>query len=454
MRISNNCFLVGIQLGKNNVMKICGLNVVGLFGLYDYSISFKDSEDNFTIITSPNGYGKTTILKIINSLDVKRLYYLYLLKFTSIEVSFDDESVLSLQEINSNNADELDSDIAKNRRLGLSMRWLIEGNEICRFEYKQDDIYKAKDYAVRQMPMRSVYSKDVLKEEDFTYGELGEALNSRIAKIQGQEQFLLQLATLQINLIEANRIYPEIFNTFGIQKRNDPPIIHIIEELRDKLSNATNGFLNKVQQLDSEFIEILLKEEVEKIDREKYESKAAYLTEKISELANYGLARRQTIPSFNDSKSNILSAYIKLMEKKYSYYDVDILPSIKLFNEKVNQKRFTNKNIIVSVQHGLRIESVNGDILDADMLSSGEQNELVILYDLIFKTPIGSILLIDEPENSLHVAWLNTFVEDVLTIIKQRKLQIIVASHSPTIVSDALDSQVIDLYYNQKVKDA
>lgn len=433
-------------------MKICGLSVAGLFGLYDYSISFKDSEDNFTIITSPNGYGKTTILRIINSLDVKRLYYLYLLKFISIEVSFDDGSLLSLHEINSNNNGETNSDIAKNRRLGLSMRWSIEENEICRFEYKQDEMYKAKDYAARQMLMRSAYRKDVITEEDFTHGELGEALNSRIAKIQGQEQFLLQLATLQINFIEANRIYSENIN-LNTQKQNKPPIIHIIEELRNKLSNATNGFLNKVQQLDSEFIEILLKEDVEKIDREKYESKAAYLTEKITELANYGLARRQTIPSYNDSKSNILSAYIKLMEEKYSYYDGDILPSIKIFNEKLNQKRFTNKNIIVSVQHGLRIESANGDILDADMLSSGEQNELVILYDLIFKTPIGSILLIDEPENSLHVAWLNTFVEDVLAIIKQRKLQVIVASHSPTIVSDALDSQVIDLYYNQEAKD-
>lgn len=434
-------------------MKICGLSVAGLFGLYDYSISFKDSEDNFTIITSPNGYGKTTILRIINSLDVKRLYYLYLLKFIRIEVSFDDGSLLSLHEINSNNNGETNSDIAKNRRLGLSMRWSMEGNEICRFEYRQDEMYKAKDYAVRQMLMRSAYRKDVITEEDFTYGELGEALNSRIAKIQCQEQFLLQLATLQINFIEANRIYSEN-NNIGIQKQNKPPIIQIVEDLRNKLSIATNGFLNKVQQLDSDFIKILLKEDVEKIDREKYESKAAYLTEKITELANYGLARRQTIPSYNDSKSNILSAYIKLMEEKYSYYDGDILPSIKIFNEKLNQKRFTNKNIIVSVQHGLRIESANGDILDADMLSSGEQNELVILYDLIFKTPEGSILLIDEPENSLHVAWQNTFVEDVLAIIAQRKLQIIVASHSPTIVSDALDSQVIDLYYNQKGKDA
>ena len=182
-------------------MKICGLSVAGLFVLYDYSISFKDSEDNFTIITSPNGYGKTTILRIINSLDVKRLYYLYLLKFIRIEVSFDDGSLLSLHEINSNNNGETNSDIAKNRRLGFSMRWSMEGNEICRFEYRQDEMYKAKDYAVRQMLMRSAYRKDVITEEDFTYGELGEALNSRIAKIQCQEQFLLQLATLQINFI-------------------------------------------------------------------------------------------------------------------------------------------------------------------------------------------------------------------------------------------------------------
>ena len=65
-------------------MKISNLKVNGLFGLYDYEIDFRRKDDDFTVLTSPNGYGKTTILRLINSLDVKRLYYLYLIKFTRL----------------------------------------------------------------------------------------------------------------------------------------------------------------------------------------------------------------------------------------------------------------------------------------------------------------------------------------------------------------------------------
>lgn len=38
-------------------MKIIRLKVEGLFGLYDYDIDFARHGDEFTILTSPNGYG-------------------------------------------------------------------------------------------------------------------------------------------------------------------------------------------------------------------------------------------------------------------------------------------------------------------------------------------------------------------------------------------------------------
>lgn len=141
------------------------------------------------------------------------------------------------------------------------------------------------------------------------------------------------------------------------------------------------------------------------------------------------------------------------MEEKLEYYK-DLLPKVRLFSKNVQQKRFADKTIRVSPQHGLRIESDNGDILRADMLSTGEQNQLVLLYDLIFKTPKGSILLIDEPESSLHVAWQNDFVDDMQNIARQKGLQIVIATHSPIIVSNTPDNQVFDLFYLQNKNNA
>jgi len=69
-----------------------------------------------------------------------------------------------------------------------------------------------------------------------------------------------------------------------------------------------------------------------------------------------------------------------------------------------------------------------------------------MLYHLIYEVPDQGLLLIDEPENSLHVAWQKTIVDDMKEIADIKRLQIIIATHSPSIVSKGL-SMTQDLYY-------
>lgn len=44
-------------------------------------------------------------------------------------------------------------------------------------------------------------------------------------------------------------------------------------------------------------------------------------------------------------------------------------------------------------------------ILSLEQLSSGEKQEIVLFYELIFETDSQLLLLIDEPEISLHIMW-------------------------------------------------
>lgn len=69
-------------------MKLIELKVTKLFGILDYHIKF-DSSD-VLIITGPNGYGKTVLLNIINSVLTNNLSYFYDLNFYSIELKFSD----------------------------------------------------------------------------------------------------------------------------------------------------------------------------------------------------------------------------------------------------------------------------------------------------------------------------------------------------------------------------
>ena len=69
-------------------------------------------------------------------------------------------------------------------------------------------------------------------------------------------------------------------------------------------------------------------------------------------------------------------------------------------------------------------------------LSSGEQHELVLLYELLFKVKPGSLILIDEPELSLHVAWQKQVLRDLREVTKLVPLDLLIATHSPQVIAD------------------
>ena len=64
------------------------LVIEGLYDLYSYDIKF-DNEPNVQIVTGPNGFGKTTILQIINHFCSRQFWYFYFLPFSTIKIQFD-----------------------------------------------------------------------------------------------------------------------------------------------------------------------------------------------------------------------------------------------------------------------------------------------------------------------------------------------------------------------------
>ena len=89
--------------------------------------------------------------------------------------------------------------------------------------------------------------------------------------------------------------------------------------------------------------------------------------------------------------------------------------------------------------------SKNGESLNPRLLSSGEQHEVILLYDLIFKTSSDTLVLIDEPEISLHIDWQLSFLSDLESITELTNPQFIIATHSPSIIGNRIDlSQEIE----------
>lgn len=142
-----------------------------------------------------------------------------------------------------------------------------------------------------------------------------------------------------------------------------------------------------------------------------------------------------------DDKTNfILSVYIEDVEKKLAVFD-ELADKIGLLTRIIN-KRFSYKQVTIDKDQGFVFTNSKSVTLSPTDLSSGEQHELVLLYELLFKVKPHSLILIDEPELSLHVAWQMDFLSDLQEVTKLSVMDILIATHSPQIINDRWDLTV------------
>lgn len=423
------------------------IRIKNLFGLYNYKIDFfHNEEDKLTILTGPNGYGKTTVLTILDNLSPESLYYFYLLKYETIEIGLSDETYLLIDQSFSEKKDEEKDKTSDTKQASVKevrFSWLNKDNVLLSyFLYNDNVIRKAKRNAgffhrfMIENLEKNVNNTDngLLKNKRF---------NEYIAHDIGQDIFLMQLESLRTKFIHANRIYNEA------NEENDVlPIQKIRQTLQKELSMAYQNYLQQSQRIDSQFIKRVISKEKTTISEQEYNQLAEKVIQKRDELFYFRLTDNISIPPYDKDDSFILYNYIKGLGEKYANYG-NWTEKLNLFNKLLKTKRFAQKSISFSPQHGFQIISANGDILNESLLSSGEQNEIILLFRLIFEVSDNSVLLIDEPENSLHVVWQQKFLDDIQEIAKTKNLQVIVSTHSISIVARGQD-YAIDLYYLQK----
>jgi predicted ATP-binding protein involved in virulence len=114
---------------------------------------------------------------------------------------------------------------------------------------------------------------------------------------------------------------------------------------------------------------------------------------------------------------------------------------IEVFQRIVNQ-RFNYKTLVINPNSGFIFKTAQDEIISPIDLSSGEQHELVMLYELLFKVKPGSLILMDEPEISLHVGWQVNFLKDLQEITEVADIDILIATHSPSLIHDRWDLTV------------
>lgn len=211
-------------------------------------------------------------------------------------------------------------------------------------------------------------------------------------------------------------------------------------EIKDKIStiNTESAFVS--QSKNETFPErLFLIEHDEFLSEENLRAKYENLKQDIQYLESIGLTNKEdsiTLPKrkLNETEQRALSLYIKDRNEEISIFD-DLKKRIKTFLDIVAPK-LRNKKFKIDNNHGFVFEAIqdNNKTLKPTQLSSGEQHQIVLFYELIFKSNKHSFLLIDEPEISLHVDWQRQFVDDIFKVAQLGDHYFLIATHSPQII--------------------
>lgn len=100
----------------------------------------------------------------------------------------------------------------------------------------------------------------------------------------------------------------------------------------------------------------------------------------------------------------------------------------------------SGKSVYIDPVGHMFIKRPNGKDVPIDALSSGERQILILFANVMFNKNKNSshsaenILLIDEPELSLHIKWQEKFIDTLL--LASSNTQFILATHSPDIVGE------------------
>ncbi|EOW6929730.1 AAA family ATPase [Serratia marcescens] len=78
--------------------------------------------------------------------------------------------------------------------------------------------------------------------------------------------------------------------------------------------------------------------------------------------------------------------------------------------------------------------------------SSGELSFIALLVHISFCVNDNSFIFIDEPENSLHPKWQNEYLELLRGAIGYNKCKVVVATHSPLIITSISESNQVSIY--------
>ncbi len=398
-----------------------------------------------TIVHGPNGFGKTAILRLLNGFFNSRYSVFWDILFDSFSIDFDNNCSLEVVK---------ESDLLSNKKRKNEVIFNFFETSSKKETFSISKKNKPKNNSLSEI--ESAYQKILIsiKPQDNVKDSQDSGINLR----EEPEWLIVLKNNIHIHLIESQRLLNSVPSTSiwktEIPSSMLPTVSAYSDEIAQLMRDKFTEYGVTAQSIDRTFPTRLVNQQASRdLTDEKLRNQLNELEETRSRLIEVGLLDKNENSDFqiqpqsiDENTRNILSVYVDDVEKKLSVFD-EIASKIDLLRKIINNK-FSYKEMNFSKEKGFLFKMLyafptsGSEILSPVDLSSGEQHELVLLYELLFKVKPNSLVLIDEPELSLHVGWQAQFLKDLQEITKLADLNILMATHSPDIIQDRWDLTV------------
>ena len=183
------------------------------------------------------------------------------------------------------------------------------------------------------------------------------------------------------------------------------------EDLRARIESALSDYGVRAQALDRAFPNTVLQamRQAGSVRSRRGAVEALRRVEQVREsLQSAGLVQSDEPPpalerNLQPGEVAFVRTYADFALQKYEVLD-PLLQRVTAFTRFLNA-RYADKEIRIQRDNGFVVVLDDEAVLEPSALSSGEQQMLVLAYQIIFLAAPHTLVLIDEPELSLHVSW-------------------------------------------------
>ena len=431
-------------------IRVKSIHAKRLFGMYDHDVVLK--AERTTIVFGRNGVGKTVMFKLTHAIlsgELAAMLDLLRYPYSEFKVVLSDGGEVVAERDDPEGASQaellvderVDDSVRNKRKVADQVRLTYlpaSGEPVNRFAINEGTFNKLAARLERHLPFHRV-APDRWRDDET--GDIMTALEV-VARWEGmsgdgdvskdlsewREQVGRRLP--QSLLIQAQRlIRVGRSSTRGYVRPEGTTIRDTVlaysADLKNRIDQTLAQYGREAQRLDQTYPQRLLQQasapageglmEQSAISESLHTMKqqqAEYQALGILGEQPQEMGPNQDALLTTDVYRAAMSVYVRDAQEKLKIVH-NLAPRVQLLLKLIGEK-FSNKKLKVDPKtHDLVVESTQGQAqqLSVNALSSGEQHQLVLAYDLLFRTQPNTLVLLDEPELSLHVEWQERFLD-------------------------------------------